>query len=154
MRLIMAALMSFLVTNIYAGGSIMPPLCKPVMVDKAELNLTAKKPALVLIYNHSNSELWLSHPVKNIGASAGWTSQLESQKWSALALNKKDFKLTCIESKPGHEQEVSCQGLVTVCKWPNQESEKSKGTYWAGENMSLPALKSYLGDRGFKLPAK
>ena len=154
MRFIIALIMLLPFTCSHASESIMPALCKPIMVDKEVLTLSAKKPGLVLIYNHSNSELWLSHPVKEDNASAGWTSQLESQKWSALALNQQDFILNCIESKPGHEQEVPCQGLISVCQWPNMAIDDSKGTYWAGENMSFPALRTYLGDRGFKLPTK
>src|SRR5690606_917703 len=105
-------------------------------------------------YNSSQTDLWITHPVSDPSAGAGWSSRLEAGNWSALALDKKKFELSCIESRPGHEQQIPCTGMIAVCEWPTVRiPEQAKGTFWAGENMTLAALTAYLGGRGFKLPA-
>jgi hypothetical protein len=105
---------------------------------------------IVMIHNLSNGELWITHPVKNASASAGWSSQLESGNWAALAYNGKAFTLSCVESKPGHEQQIPCSGVIGVCLWSNVKMpEKATGTFWAGENMKLSVLKAYIARRGF-----
>ncbi|GGI87203.1 hypothetical protein [Legionella impletisoli] len=128
--------------------------CKPVAVTEETVKLKASKSALVMIHNWSTSDLWITHPVSDPGASAGWSSRLQAGNWSALALTEKEFELSCIESKPGHEQQIPCSGVLSVCKYTNIAWPlKSDGsTYWAGEDQSLNALKSYIGRRGFVIP--
>lgn len=130
-----------------------PAACNPVAVQKESLMLTAKQAQLVLIHNASASDLWITHPVTDPGASAGWSSHLEAENWSALVVDKESFELNCIESKPGHEQQVPCVGLVAVCEWPVVKlPADANGTFWAGENMPLQALKAQLGGHGYGLP--
>lgn len=115
--------------------------------------LSTKKPLLVMIHNLSSTDLWITHPVSEPSASAGWSSRLQAGNWSALALDKESFELSCIESKPGHEQQVPCMGVISVCRWPVVTMPKqASGTFWAGEDMSLSALAEHLGGRGFGLP--
>ncbi|CDZ76066.1 hypothetical protein BN59_00330 [Legionella massiliensis] len=143
-----------LVGGVYADNSTLPATCKPVRIKQASANLSAKKPLLVMIHNLSSTDLWITHPVSDPSASAGWSSRLQAGNWSALALDKDGFELSCIESKPGHEQQVPCSGVIAICKWSTiAVPEKEKGTFWAGENMTLSALASHLGGRGFELPA-
>jgi hypothetical protein len=123
-------------------------------MEGSTVSLSAKKPVLVMIHNLSKSDLWITHPVSDPSAAAGWSSRLKSDNWSALALDKNDFELSCVESKPGHEQQVPCQSVLSVCRWSAvQMSAKETGTFWAGENMVLSELLSHLGGRGFKIPA-
>jgi hypothetical protein len=130
-----------------------PASCKPLAVQSDSIVLKIKTPLVVLIHNLSSSDLWITHPVSDPGASAGWSSRLEAKNWSALAVDKDDFELSCIESKPGHEQQVPCVGMIEVCEWPAVKiPEKFKGTFWIGENMALKPLTSYMGGRGFELP--
>lgn len=136
-----------------SAETTIPTSCKPVAVKGELVTVSAKKPLLVIIHNLSNSDLWITHPVSNPSASAGWNSRLQAGKWSALALDKPSFALSCIESRPGHEQQVPCTGMISVCQWrkitmPGQSS----GTFWAGENMNLQALIEHLSGRGFGLP--
>lgn len=116
--------------------------CKPIRVIKEPVVLSSDKPALILIHNISTSDLWITHPGSGVGASAGWSSQIQAGNWSALVLQNKSFALSCIESKPGHEQEVPCLGLITLCQWSKATKlgEQNTGTYWAGENRPLAAL--------------
>lgn len=153
MKCLFSLLLLFFV-QIVSAEEVFPPSCKPLVVDKESVLLQAKKPIVVLIHNLSSSDLWITHPVSEPSASAGWSSHLEAGNWSALSVNKESFELSCIESKPGHEQQVPCAGVVVVCKWTTiKMPEKLTGTFWAGENISLQALIAHLGGRGFILPA-
>jgi len=139
------------------ADEIFPAGCVPVEVHEELVKLTTGKPALVMIHNLSNLDLWITHPLSEPNASAGWSSRLQSGHWSALALDKKAFDLSCIESRPGHEQQVPCAGLLSVCQWLNVElSNKvqgASGTFWAGEDLPLSALIAHVGSRGFKVPS-
>ncbi len=130
-----------------------PATCNPVAVQKDSPVLQAKQAQVVLIHNISTSDLWITHPVKDPGASAGWSSHLEADNWSALVVDKDSFELNCIESKPGHEQQVPCVGLISVCEWPGVKiPADAKGTFWAGENLPLQTLTAQLGGHGYGLP--
>jgi len=147
------SILLLLFTGIISAEETISSTCKPVAVTGESVMVSAKKPLLVVIHNLSNTDLWITHPVSDPGASAGWSSRLQAGNWSALALDKEKFELSCIESKPGHEQQVPCQGVISVCRWAKVTMPaKETGTYWAGENMALSSLTEHLGGRGFKLP--
>lgn len=140
------------VTGVYAEDTP-PATCQAIAVKEESVMLKSDAPVVVLIHNQSKSDLWITHPVSEASASAGWSSRLQSGKWSALALDKKSFELSCIESKPGHEQQIPCTGAITVCQWNGVTMPaKASGTYWAGEDMTLSALSTHLGGNGFGLP--
>jgi hypothetical protein len=129
--------------------------CKPIRLKGESTLLSTKKPLLMMIHNLSDADLWITHPVSEASANAGWSSRLQAGNWSALALDISSFELSCIESKPGHEQQVPCSGVISICRWPVTMPKKSPGTYWAGENMALAGLLGHLGTNGFtKLPTK
>lgn len=132
---------------------IFPPLCAPVQVKGELVNIQATQPTLVVIHNMSSNDLWITHLVSSPGASAGWSSRLQEDHWSALAIDKGPFDLTCIESKPGHEQQIPCEDVLAVCHWtlPGFPSDL-KGVYWAAEDLNLSALIAYLGRQGYQLP--
>lgn len=152
MKCLLSILLISIAGTLFAKG--LPSSCKTVQMEGESLILSTEKPVLVMIHNVSTSDLWLSHPSADSGASAEWSSRLEAGNWSALALDKKNFELNCIESKPGHEQQVPCSTVISLCKWSKAERKKvkEKGSFWAGENRSLSALISHLEGRGFKIP--
>ena len=130
-----------------------PASCQPLPVQGESVIVHTKKPLVILLHNIGANDIWVTHPVANTGASAGWTSRLQSGKWSAMVLNKPSFEINCVESTPGHEQQGPCEGILAMCQWPSVKiSSTEKGTYWAGENMNLSDLMSYIGGRGFSLP--
>lgn len=154
----MKYLLSLLLLAVFSGvhAEDKPPAtCQPLEVKGESLMLSAKKPMLVLIHNLSSSDLWITHPVSDPGASAGWSSRLQTGKWSALAVDKASFELSCIESKPGHEQQVPCTGAIAVCRWDEVTlpASQQNGTFWAAEDMTLSALTTQLGGNGFGLPS-
>jgi len=146
---------TFFFSWIVNAQEIFPDGCEPIVVDGGIVKLSTTKPRIIMIHNLSNAELWITHPMNDDpGAQAGWSSQLGAGRWSALALDSqsKPFKLNCIESKPGHEQQISCRDVLGVCQWPNTVMpEKTSGTFWAGENMDMLPLKAYIERRGFIL---
>ena len=89
------------------------------------------------------------------------TVKLAPAHWAALELssaelNDKTLQFHCVESRPGHEQEVSCQGMLKACRWQNfkdsKERRSGEGIFWAGVNLnSLPSLKQQLQVSGIKL---
>ena len=105
--------------------------------------------------NLSAFDVWITHPASDATFDSGWSSRLQGNQWSALALDKTKIKLNCIESKPGHEQQVSCEQALAACEWPiTSRPEHAHGIFWAGENMTLTALTAYIGRHGFELPSQ
>lgn len=133
--------------------STLPAGCQALAVQGETVTIKAKDARLIFIHNITAHDLWITHPVANSGVSAGWTSRLEGGKWSALALDKPPFIIGCIESKPGHEQQIPCEGSIAMCHWPQVSvPDGQQGSFWAAENMSLSALTAAVGGRGFVLP--
>lgn len=146
LSLFILLIMNFLVY----GQTTFPKGCNPVAVEGETIKLNIKEPVVFLINNDSDSVLWVTHPVDNPSASAGWSSQLEKKRWSALLVDKNKFELSCIESKPGHEQQIPCEGMLSICEWSKLKIPPvAKGTFWVAENMSLNALINHLGGKGF-----
>ncbi len=150
------AFFCFLLLSFYvaAAESTLPVGCQAVAVQGESVTLRAKKSSLVFIHNIASADVWITHPVTNPSASAGWTTRLQGGNWSALALHKGPFVLNCIESKPGHEQQAPCEGLIAVCKWKGVKipAQGKSSTFWAAEDMSLSALTAAVGARGFVIP--
>ena len=152
MKYLLSIMLIFTAFNVHADD-IFPAGCKAIVVKDESVNLTAPKPVVVMVHNLAKHELWLTHPVAEPSASAGWTSRLQGGNWSALALHDKSFELSCIESRPGHEQQISCAGVLAVCELGVEtKPANDTATYWAGEDMPLSALIAYIARRGFTLP--
>ena len=133
---------------------VFPARCKPLVVLGDLVSVPATKSTVTMIHNLSNTDLWVTHPVSDPGASAGWSSHLQAGRWSALVLNDEKFELSCIESRPGHEQQVSCSTVLAVCQWPATVlPQKASGTWWAAEDMLLSPLIAYIKRHGFVLAA-
>ncbi len=151
------ALLSCLLVSFYAvAESTLPAGCQAKTVQGESVTLKTKEAGLFFIHNLTKSDLWITHPLTNPGASAGWTTRLQAGNWSALALNKGAFIVNCVESRPGHEQQMPCEGSIAVCQW-NAKGVKipanaKKTTFWAAEDMSLSGLTAAVGARGFVLP--
>jgi hypothetical protein len=152
MKLIFSLVLVLLASIVNADENILTS-CEPITVEGESVVLSAKNPVLVMIHNQSKTDLWITHPVSDPSASAGWSSRLQADNWSALALDKKSFELSCIESKPGHEQQIPCTGVISACRWSVMTMPAQiTNTFWAGEDMTLSALITHLGGRGFRLP--
>ncbi|KTC64766.1 Enhanced entry protein EnhB (plasmid) [Legionella adelaidensis] len=132
-----------------------PNGCSVIPIRDHSLILSADKPTIVILHNISNSDIWVTHPVAEASASAGWSSRLQPANWSALALNEKGFEISCVESKPGHEQQVPCASVLGVCHYVNVKStEPATSTFWIAENLDLSAINVQIAQRGFTLPVE
>jgi hypothetical protein len=151
---VLAFICCSLVSSYLFAESTLPVGCQAVAVQGEAVTLKSKKNKLVFIHNLTNTDLWITHPVTNPSAGAGWTSRLQAGNWSALAVDKPPFILNCIESRPGHEQQVPCEGAIAVCQWSGIKApDTMQGTFWVGEDKTLDALTAAVGARGFVLPA-
>ena len=140
-----------LYTNCATAMEVYPKKCVPFVVHGALLNMLVKPPAIVMIHNLSKNDLWMTHQSHD-GVSAGWSSKLNSGRWSALAMTKSEFNMSCIESTPGHEQNIECSDSIAACVLsPVKMPDNSRGVFWAGENRSLSTLIAYIERRGFVL---
>lgn len=133
-------------------ASSVPIGCAPIKIQGEALTIKTKKPSLIFMQNLSENNLWLTHPLADPGASAGWTSQLQSEHWSALVVTEASFVLHCTESRPGHEQQIPCEDALMACVWKKVKiPSQAKGTFWAAEDKSLAELKAAVLAAGFKL---
>ena len=115
--------------------------CKSLVVQEATIILSSKKPVMIMVHNLSSNDLWITHSAPEKSAGVDLSSQIGPDKWSALVLTDKTFELKCIESQPGHEQQVPCFGLVAICELTKVSApQKSKTSHWISENMELRAL--------------
>ena len=135
-----------------AGESTLPDGCHALRVHGDTVTVSAKKNKLVFIHNLTDADLWLTHPEAEANPDANLTSRLQAGNWSALFMNKGPFTLNCIESRPGHEQQIPCEGTIALCQWKKVTfPEYAKGIFWATENMSLAALSAAVGAKGFMI---
>ncbi len=131
----------------------LPSGCSQLTVQENDLQLVAKKPTVFLLYNQSMQNIWLTHPSNKASMSAGWSSPLDAGKWSAFFTDKPTFELSCVESKPGHEQQVPCANLIIACTWNTMQiPAQNKGAFWIAENYDQDALLSYMGNHDYPLP--
>lgn len=150
---ILSLFLGLMISGMGWTASFIDKHCQPIGVKNSEALLKVAKPSLIILQNTSDHIIWLTHPVKDPGASAGWTSELSSKRWSALYMSpaKSDFNLACIESTPGHEQHISCADVLKVCiLTADVKPENANGTFWAVENIRKKELMAALAQRGFE----
>jgi hypothetical protein len=84
------------------------------------------------------------------GASAGFSSWLHKQNWSAFALNGGEFSLSCLVRAPHYVTFVSCQDVLKVCSFPAvfPASLPDGRAYWVAEDKDLATIMRALDQRG------
>ena len=98
-----------------------------------------------VVHNISPNSLWLDHPTERKGMSAGWSSYIQPNKWSAIVLNRKDFAISCAVIQPGKVDEEECAKAVKVCHAENMTvTSKRKGSYWLVEDKTWNELTQAL----------
>ena len=111
-----------------------------------------KSSSLYLIRNKSHQRLWLTHPHKHVGASAGWASLIAPGNWSAIWVSRKNFLLQCRLDQSG-QKIVPCNEYIVlefkkVIKTPKIAKNQS---VWVAENLNKKTLLSRIKARGFVL---
>ncbi len=151
MRYIISMILVLFINHVSAE-EIFPDQCTPIMVSGERVILPAANSVISMIHNLSSTDLWITHPVSESNASSSWSSHLQAGHWSALVSDNKPLELSCIESKPGHEQQISCSAVLALCQWKaKQLPKKATDTPWAAEDMVLSPLIAFIERRGFVL---
>ncbi|MFY7697766.1 MAG: hypothetical protein ACOVQX_02970 [Legionella sp.] len=153
MRLIWFIVLVLSTYHAWANNDRYPPGCNAMVVNAARIKILSKN-SIIMIHNKSKHELWLIHPSSKKSVGAGWSTRLQSGHWSALAIyNNQVFEIGCVESQPGHEQEIPCTDELLVCQYPmHQMTAKNGANHWIAEDMRLSALLAFVTTQGFKLP--
>lgn len=130
----------------------------PIKIQDKNFILPGPDPAhkhasqVYFFYNISKQSLWLDHPVEHRSASAGWSSYIQPQRWSAMLVDRQNFAVSCAQIKPGEVNYQSCEKVIKVCI-PKADSfnAKRKGSYWLVEDKAWTDLLQGLEKRGFKV---
>lgn len=153
MKIILTFLL-YLCSFILHAQEVYPKNCVPWPIKEPQPIFTATQPVILMLHNLSEMDLWITKPASDQGAQAGFSSLLQAGKWSALVISdsKEKLPLKCIESKPGHEQEISCATVLAICEWQKPTfPDQTSGIFWAGENMNLAPLQAFLARQGYLL---
>ena len=155
MRVLVSFCFILLFSSVFAESTL-PDGCQPLPVQGDMFTVKLKKKKLLYVHNILGMDLWLTFAGTNAASNEGWSSRLQSENWSALVVDKEAFVLSCIESRPGHEQQVPCQGAIAICQWKGAKipSDTKQTNYLAGEDMSLAALTADIGGRGYIAPTR
>lgn len=119
-----------------------PEECTPIKVKTIGKNiilntdLPKDSAQVYLLKNISKKSLWLDHPTKRVGVSAGWATYLRTGRWSALLVNRKEFSVSCAVIQPGHADYLNCGQQISVCASKQVTKGGRKGTYWVAEDKS------------------
>jgi len=129
--------------------------CTPVKLPKSQnKNIVLDGSAtsrIYLIKNRTQKSIWLDHPVKHTGASAGWSSYLKPGDWSALWVDKNDFSISCSVIAPGKMETLECTQALSVCNPTHLVySSHRKSTFWLVEGKPWKELLKGLQARGVK----
>ena len=104
---------------------------------------------LYLLNNKSDSDYWITHPVKNPGASAGWTSDINPGNWSAFTVNIPGFELACMKTGQSSMDTLSCEKVLRVCRIQDPVFKPDmSGNYWVSEDKPLQAVLDEIKGRG------
>jgi hypothetical protein len=106
---------------------------------------------LYLLHNKSDSDYRVTHPVKDPGASAGWTSDLNPGNWSAFTVNIPGFELTCMKSGQSTMETLDCEKVLSVCRISNPVFKPDmSGNYWVSEDKPQGAVLDEIRSRGIE----
>lgn len=121
--------------------------------NKLIINQSSSNQSLYLLHNISDQSFWLNHVMPtDPGASAGWASELNIDKWSAIAMNKKKFEMNCTILESAEVKNLDCKEVVKVCKIQKPVfNSKDSGSFWVSENKPLSGLMDAIKSRGISL---
>lgn len=132
--------------------------CAPLSLKSQDKQITLpgtanpKTSMIYVFHNKSLQSLWIDHPVQNPGASAGWSSFLRSEHWSAIVINKKNFAVRCAMIQPGKVVYLDCAHSLTICAPDTVTTHKPlEGNYWLAEDKDWKNFVALLNKKGIRL---
>ncbi len=133
---------------------VLPSGCIAVVIKSDIVTIPAEKYIFLFLHNLASNDVWLVHQPQGNDLQSNLTSKMSAGMWSALFLNKQpqEMRFNCIESKPGHEQKISCKDVLAICQWPNVKiPANKKGTFFVAESMDLSGLTAYSERNGYSI---
>ena len=100
------------------------------------------QPTCFVIKNISNNSLWLdryfgkNHPP----VSAGWSSEIDGKKWSALVVQHGSFVLSCSHLDNNKIEALDCKHFIKIHPMKFKDFNHEKFTGWLSENQNFFAL--------------
>ncbi len=153
MRLMISLLIFFLgISATFAKEFPCTPITFSIEQNQTTLPGASKQSPVqaYLFKNKSTDGIWIDHPdLKNKGVSAGWSSYIRPNNWSALVINKSNFAVSCALIKPGKVEYIDCRKVLEVCA-PQQIilNKKINGNFWLAEDKDWDSLLRTLQRRG------
>lgn len=104
----------------------------------------AREAQLYFIKNTSHKKIWLTRKQETEPhASAGWSSSLNPDHWSAILITKPNFILNCQNEK---REMLHCKKVIQLCE-SILTFKSPAGNYWFVENKSWVRFKSAVNKR-------
>lgn len=150
MRLLPCLVLLFLASTVHAETKLGNPLTYTIEKNNLILNTDKKSNTSVyLLKNKYSQSIWIDRVViPNKGASAGFTSYLRPNHWSAIATRKANFTISCAIMQPGKVSYVDCNKALEVKIPAHLTMDKPlKGTYWLAEDKEWEELVKELNKR-------
>jgi hypothetical protein len=107
------------------------------------LNVGPPHTRVFVLNNTANVLVGLNHTPQHPSASAGWSSQLAANNWSALLLqaNQHNVVWTCNKRQGDKTVAVACKNVLKICSMIVANNPQ-KGSFWITENqVSATAVK-------------
>ncbi len=134
-KIILAQVLLIMTQSLWAK-QLMKVYSAPLSAGGLEFILntaSADQIGVVLIKNKSNSLIMLNRVMRdNPGVSAGWGSQIDSERWSALSWQGQ-FILSCQLVNQQATQNIPCSKVLQLYQ-PMAQNKIAQGSYWLVEN--------------------
>lgn len=157
LKLVTALFVSCLPALVFAAQQTttnLPIACKnsdyQFQGNKLILSMHDSAQHVYILNNNSEQSITIDHEKIPPSASAGWASQLDSQHWSVISTNQKNFVLTCSTAQPGNFSKVSCQSVITACWVPRATfpQQLQDSAFWIVENVTAKEVVPEISKRG------
>jgi len=122
-------------------GASLPDGCKLISSTEPGVRLAGLARTLYFIKNQHKYDLYLV-----FGQKPSLTEMIEPNKWSVLTIPQgNSLSFSCVESKPGSEQKVSCGKIIQICRISPSDGVGTKlAEKWLVENSKLKDIKDNL----------
>ena len=138
---------------------VMPDYCSPrgfkvigedFLLNPGKNNLRQR---LYLLHNSTKRPIYVVHNGAHPASRMGWMTRIYPQRFTALALDKDNFELTC-EQRDGEKlRQINCSRVIQICRANRPKFiVGTEGSYWLVENQpSARRLAIAAGVRGVRL---
>ena len=125
----------------------LPKNCHAVPIGD-EVIFEKNKKQLEMIHALSTHQIWLANR-----ENSRLTVSITPGLWSVFYAPHVKSQWHCIQSEPGHEQQVPCQQVLALCERTAKPPKKdfSKFDFWVVNNLSYSELDAYLQRMGWRL---